>query len=118
MYLDILRDVKIMLVVLSLFLGNGLIAMMEVTFPLFLDQIFKFPSWAVGLTYGGNTFAYTITMAIIGRFQFKRSRGLILGVTLMGLSAIVILFIKHPAWVIPVWVAMGNKKKKMFLEFS
>ena len=122
MYWDIVRDIKIMLVVLSLFLGNGLIAMMEVTFPLFLNQIFEFSSWAVGkrqvlvcvincrlgLTYGGNTLAYTITMAIIGRIKFRRSRGLILGVTVMGGSAIVILLIQHPGWVIPVWIVMGS----------
>ena len=48
LYGGILKDVQIMLLVLGLFTGNAMIAMMEGTLPLLLEQEFQFKAWQIG----------------------------------------------------------------------
>jgi hypothetical protein len=80
MYTKLLRDLPIVVVTFCLFLGNGFIAMMEVTIPLYFGSVMGYSSLIVGFIYGGGNFVYLITMFFLSRRHPGRRKGMMIRV--------------------------------------
>lgn len=62
---------EIFLIIMAIFFGNGLISMMEVSLPLYMNETLHFEPLIIGLVYGFGTITYTISAPLFGRFQKK-----------------------------------------------
>jgi MFS family permease len=80
---------EVLLIILAIFFGDGLISMMEVSLPLYMNEVLHFEPLIIGFVYGICTVTYTISLFILGRFQKKlggRWFMLSLGVAIMGIG--------------------------------
>jgi len=97
------------LIALGLFFGNGLIAAMEVTIPLYFQNVLSYSAGFIGLIYGINPVVYTISVVLFGFTGSKHGRWpyLLFGLVAMGLGCAGLLMFSHLAWFIAFWVLVG-----------
>lgn len=115
------------MIALGLFLGDGMIALMEVCLPLYLSAVMNFSPGIIGLIYAINPLLYATCVPIFGLIHSKwgnliggRWTLIFISLWAMGIgylgsfssyllspSAALMLIVRHTAWLIGWWCLMG-----------